>query len=97
MKYCQYFSQGQFWSPGVVVACICLSVHPSVCPSVHVCGNHELVHNNSSPIQARITKFGFRGVKDLGLDPYCFMGLVTTFKVKFNFKSQDLPHLSLST
>ena len=31
-----FFTQGQFWPSGIVVACICLFVHFSVCPSVHV-------------------------------------------------------------
>ena len=50
--------------------------------------------DNSSPVQARITKFG---VKDLGLDPYCFVGWLTlTFKVKFNVRVKIYPILSLS-
>ena len=28
------FTRGQFWAPGIVVACICLSVCLSVCPYV---------------------------------------------------------------
>ena len=45
------FTRGQFWPPGIVVAC----VRPSVSPSVlhQVCPR-----DNSSPVQARITKFG---------------------------------------
>ena len=43
-------------------------------------------HNNSSPVQARITKFG-SGAKYLGYDLYCFEGWLTlTIKVKFNLK-----------
>ena len=39
---------GQFWPPGIVVACVCVCVYQSLaCP-----------HDNSSPVQARITKFG---------------------------------------
>ena len=40
------FTRGQFWPPGIVVACVC--VYQSLaCP-----------HDNSSSVQARITKFG---------------------------------------
>ena len=39
------FTRGQFWHPGIVVACVC--VYQSLaCP-----------HDNSSPVQAWITKF----------------------------------------
>ena len=42
------FTRGQFWPPGIVVAFVCVCVYQSLaCP-----------HNNSSPVQARITKFG---------------------------------------
>ena len=41
------FTRGQFWPPGIVVARVCVCVYQSlVCP-----------HDNSSPVQARITKF----------------------------------------
>ena len=51
-------------------------------------------HHKSSPIQARIAKFGpeVQSAKYLGLDPYCFMGWMTlTFKVKFNLKKSKCP------
>ena len=44
------FTRGQFWPPGIVVACVfvCVCVYQSLaCP-----------HDNSSPVQVRITKFG---------------------------------------
>ena len=42
------FTRGQFWPPGIVVACVVRpSVRHKVCP-----------RDNSSPVQARITKFG---------------------------------------
>ena len=42
------FTQGQFWPPGIVVACVCVCVYQSfACP-----------HDNSSPVQARVTRFG---------------------------------------
>ena len=45
-----FITRDQFWPPGIVVACVC----PSVCQSVRwVC-----LRDNSSPNQARITKFG---------------------------------------
>ena len=43
-----FITRGQFWPPGIVVACVCVCVYQSLlCP-----------HDNSSPVQARITKFG---------------------------------------
>ena len=43
----RFFTRGQFWPPGIVVASVCVCVYQSlVCP-----------HDNSSPVQARITKF----------------------------------------
>ena len=46
-----FFTRGQFWPPGIVVALVRpsvrLSVRHQVCP-----------RDNSSPVQARITKFG---------------------------------------
>ena len=41
------FTRDQFWPPGIVVACVRPLVRHQVCP-----------HDNSSPVQARITKFG---------------------------------------
>ena len=38
-KYLKFFTRGQFWPSGIVVACVCLCVRPSV----RVCGNHLLV------------------------------------------------------
>ena len=44
------FTRGQFWPSGIVIAC--------VCGSVCVYQSPDCPHDNSSPIQARITKFG---------------------------------------
>ena len=44
------FTRGQFWPSGIVIAC--------VCGSVCVYQSRACPHENSSPIQARITKFG---------------------------------------
>ena len=42
------FTRGQFWPLGIVVACVCVCVYQSL----------ACLHDNSSPVQARITKFG---------------------------------------
>ena len=60
------WSKGQFWPQGIVVACIYLSmcayVHqPRACP-----------HHNSSPIQARITKYGWEVPNTLVKIPIVF-------------------------
>ena len=45
-----FFTRSQFWPKGIVVACVCLCA----CPSVHVCGNHLLVHAiNHHPLNLR--------------------------------------------
>ena len=44
------FTRGQFWPSGIVIAC--------VCGSVCVYQSRACPHDNSSPIQTRITKFG---------------------------------------
>ena len=45
------FTRGQYWPSGIVVACVCPSVRQSV--------RHQVCpRDNSSPVQARITKFG---------------------------------------
>ena len=79
------FTRGQFWPSGIVVACVCLCVHPSMCAVITCLSARWLItcsrgvdwpsrsnltskskvtlfcacrHDNSSPVQARITKFG---------------------------------------
>ena len=49
------FTQGLFWPSGIVIACVCVSVRVSC-----VCVYQSLAcpHDNSSAVQARITKFG---------------------------------------
>ena len=47
-----FITQGQFWPSGIVVACDCLWVCPSVRQS------RACPRDNSSPVSARITKFG---------------------------------------
>ena len=77
-----------------------LSLPTSLCVSVCVCVcGWVCVHQpwtfhpiNSSPLQARITEFGWEIPKHLHWDPYCFVGqLALTFKVKFNLKVQIHP------
>ena len=46
------FTRGQFWPSGIVIACVC----GSVCVCVYQ--SRACPDDNSSPIQARITKFG---------------------------------------
>ena len=67
--------------------CVCLCVRQSwACPS-----------DNSSTVQARITKFGPEKQNTLVKIPIVFLGQLTlTFKVKFNFKLKIDPILSLS-
>ena len=50
-----FFTLGQFWPSGIVIACVCGSVCLCVC--VCVCQSRACLHDNSSLIQARITKF----------------------------------------
>ena len=47
-----FFTRGRFWPSGIVVACVCVSV----CPCVYQ--SPACSHDNSGPVQARITKFG---------------------------------------
>ena len=51
-----FITRGQFWPSGIVIACVCGSVCP--CVSVYVYQSRACPHDNSSPIQARITKLG---------------------------------------
>ena len=46
------FTRGQCWPSGIVVACVCLCVCPSVRQS------RACPRDNSWPVSARITKFG---------------------------------------
>ena len=53
------FTRGQFWPPGIVIACVCVCVCQSVCQSL-ACPRHNL-----GPVQARIAKFGPKMQKTL--------------------------------
>ena len=86
-----FVTRGQFWPSGIVIGCICGSV--CQCVFVCVCQSQACPHDNSSLIQAKIT----RDAKHLGLGPYCFGGWSTlTFKVKFNLKVKVYLILSFS-
>ena len=73
---------------------------------VSVCVYQSLAcpHDNSSPVQARITTFGPEKQNTLFKNPIVFFvlfffgggQLILTFKVKFNFKLKIDPILSLS-
>ena len=81
-KWCDLFTLGQFWNPGIVVACFRLSFRHQVCP-----------RDNSSPVQARLATFGPKMQNTLVKVPIACWGWVwgcgdgqstLTFKVKFN-------------
>ena len=48
----KYFTLSQLWPSGIVVACVCPCVYVSVCQT------QACWHDNSSPVQARSTRFG---------------------------------------
>ena len=55
-KKISIFTRGQFWPSGIVVACVCVCM--CVCVCLYVCQSRVCPCDNSSPVQARITKFG---------------------------------------
>ena len=65
-----FFTRGQFWSSGIVVACVCVCVCPCVCQSV--CHSLACPRDNWGPVQARITKFGPKMQKTLVVVPVFF-------------------------
>ena len=62
-----FFTRGQFWPSGIVVACVCVCVCVCVCLSVclSVCQSLACPGDNSGPVQARIAKFGPKMQKTL--------------------------------
>ena len=87
------FTRVQFWPSGIVVACVCVYVCVCLC----VRQSWACPSDNSSTVQARITKFGPEKQNTLVKIPIVFFGQWTlTFKVKFNFKLKIDPILSLS-
>ena len=87
------FTRGQFWPSGIVVACVCLCVRPSV----RVCGNHLLVR--------AITRHPFK-LGSPNLDHRCkrpwlrsllFWGVIDLdLQGQINFKVKSYPILSFS-
>ena len=65
-----FFTRGQFWPSGVVIACVCVSVRVSVC----VYQSLACPHDNSSAVHARITKFGWETQNTLVKMPIIFGG-----------------------
>ena len=63
-----FFTRGQFWPSGIVIACVC------VCVRVCVCQSLACLHNNSGPVQARIAKFGPKMQKTLVKVPIVLVG-----------------------
>ena len=61
MTFIVFFTRGQFWPSGIVVARVC------VCVCVYLCACQSLAcpRDNSRPVQARITKFGPKMQKTL--------------------------------
>ena len=57
------FTRGLFWPPGIVIACVHLSVRHQVCP-----------RDNSTPVQARHTKFGPKMQNTLVMVPIVLWG-----------------------
>ena len=49
-----FFTRGQFWPSGIVVACVCVCVSVCLC----VCQSLACPRDNSGPVQTRIAKFG---------------------------------------
>ena len=80
LKRYMFFTRGQFWPPGIVVACVCVCV--SVCLSVCLCVNHLLVR----AITRDLFKLGpnlDQRCKRPWLKSLLFWGQLTlTFKVK---------------
>ena len=90
------FTRGQFWPSGIVVACVCLSVCPSVRPSVCVCGKHLLVR----AITQRAFKLGSpnlsNGCKRPWLRSLMFLGVIgLDLQGQIELQSQNLPHFEL--
>ena len=89
------FTRGQFWPSGIVIACVCGSVCPCVCMCVYQ--SRACPHDNSSPIQARITKFGPEMQNTLVYVPIVFgdarpWSSRSNLTWKSNFTSFELVH-----
>ena len=71
------FTRGQFWPPGIVVAPVRPSVRHQVCP-----------RDNSSPVQARITKFGPKMQNTLVKVPFV-LGVNQPWPSRSNLRSKS--------
>ena len=60
------FTRGQYWPPGIVVSCVSVCVYQSL----------AFPHDNSSPVQARFTKFGQEKQNTLVKIPIVFWGAI---------------------
>ena len=58
-----FFTRGQFWPSGIVIACVCVCVSVCVCQSV--CQSLACPRDNLGPVQARIAKCGPKMQKTL--------------------------------
>ena len=58
-----FFTRGQFWPSGIVIAYVCVCVRVCVCQSV--CQSLACPRDNSGRVQARIAKFGPKMQKTL--------------------------------
>ena len=58
-----FFTRGQFWPSGIVIACVYMCVRVYVCQ--YVCQSLACPRDNSGPFQDRIAKFGPKMQKTL--------------------------------
>ena len=87
-----FITRGQFWPSGIVVACVCLSVCPSVC----VCGKHLLAR----AITHHPSKLGLPNLdnrcKRLWLRSLLFCGVIDLdLQGQIELQNQNLPHFEL--
>ena len=71
-KHLDFFTRGQFWPSGIVIACVCVCVRVCVCQSV--CQSLACPRDNLGPVQARIAKFGPKMQKTLVKVPIVLWG-----------------------
>ena len=90
LKRYMFFTRGQFWPPGIVVACVCVCL--SVCLSV--CQSLACPRDNSGPVQAGI-KFGPKMQKTLVKVPIVLGAIDLDLQGQIKRKNQNLPHLEL--
>ena len=89
-----FFTRGQFWPSGIVVACVCVCL--SVCLSVCLCVNHLLVR----AITRDLFKLGSPNLDQRCKRPWLrsllFSGPIDLdLQGQIKLKSQNLPHFEL--